>query len=146
MTLPIWLRFGIASIILIIESISDLKKRKINMIFLAIGIIAGVAMLIYEFGRVWQSALGGLAVGMAIILVAQITDEKIGYGDGILIACLGLILGGRYTVTMILFGCLACCLVSMILLACGKAGKQTKLPFVPFLIPGVVVTLCLEMS
>lgn len=145
MAQSMWLRFGAATIILLAESVADLKKRRINLWFIAGGMVAGIVLLVLDFNQIWKSALAGLAIGITVLLLAKITDEGIGYGDGILIACIGLILGGRNTLTMILFGCLGCCVFSMILLAFGKAGKQTRLPFVPFLVPGMVTTLCLEI-
>ena len=114
----------------------DIKEKKVTGNYLRIGAVVG---LLYKIAGIAQKAdlvkdwMGALLPGIVLLILAKMTKEKIGYGDGSVIVILGnywnlkeiwLVLQGALVLTMI---------VSVILLITKKVGKEYEMPFLPFL-------------
>lgn len=126
-------------LLLIIESIFDIRKREINMKVLLIWFVLGSVIFIVSPERDWLLFVGGIAEGAALLLVSFATREGIGMGDGFILMCTGAFLGAKNNLIMFFVACLLCSVLSGILIAGKKAGRNTRIPFVPFLVPGFIV-------
>ncbi len=121
-----------------ILALIDIKKKKIPVrpvLFL------GVVLLIL---RVWEGVtvgefVCGLLPGTLLLLVAWVTKEKLGAGDGILVFCLGMGYGIEFMMTMTGAAFAVAAVASMILMVAKKANRRTELPFLPFLFCGWVI-------
>lgn len=129
------------AILLCIEGICDLKKREINLVIPAIFGVIGILMFCLSKDKNWIMFLGGAAEGLFVLVVSVITREGIGLGDALLLICTGILLGAENNLIMFLWACVFCSIISGILILCKKAGRKTRIPFVPFLIPGYLVML-----
>lgn len=93
-----------------------------------------------------ESALGGVMVGTVILLFAYFSKEAIGTADGVIILVCGAAFGLLETVTFTFFATLYAGVCSMVLLLTKKAGKKSRIPFLPFLLLGYltmrVLTCC----
>jgi leader peptidase (prepilin peptidase)/N-methyltransferase len=96
----------------------------------------------------WTSLLRAGAAAAAAFLVAAgvaaLAPEALGFGDVKLLAVLGLVLGWfgwGMLLTGIFLGLLVGGVVSLALLATGRAGWRTALPFGPPLLAGAVLAL-----
>lgn len=139
-------RFVFVLIVLIIEAVTDLKKQEINIP--VSGIMAAAAIPIYFFAKdisVLNSIIG-IAEGLLLILISVMTKGQIGMGDGILLAACGLMLGGKDNFIMFFFACLFSAVVSGLIMLVKKADKKTKIPFVPFMIPGFLVMVLISLG
>lgn len=139
-------RFVFVLIVLIIEAVTDLKKQEINIP--VSGIMAAAAIPIYFFAKdisVLNSIIG-IAEGLLLILISVMTKGQIGMGDGILLAACGLMLGGKDNFLMFFFACLFSAVVSGLIMLVKKADKKTKIPFVPFMIPGFLVMVLISLG
>ena len=144
MTDPIRIiRFVIVMGLLSFEAVIDLKKREINIVFPIItGVFSVVFMLLSDDVSV-ASSLIGLAEGVLLIALSFITDGQIGSGDGIILAATGLMLGWKDNLIMFFFSCLISAFVAVGLMGIKKADKKTKIPFIPFMVPGFFLSVFL---
>ena len=114
----------------------DLRRKKIEnkylwvggilgMIFRLVGLAAGMVTI-----REWCFAL---TPGLLLLIFAKITNEKIGYGDGLVF----LILGDFFLfseVWMILqIAIFLVMIFSLILLCSRRVSREYRIPFLPFL-------------
>lgn len=126
---------------LLIEGYRDLRQRNISMMVVW---IVGVLGMILQFAGIKENGIeiaGGIIIGVFFLLMAKITDEKIGYGDGWVLMISGLYLGFRDNMYLFLISLMLASFVAIILLLTKKANKKTELPFVSFMLPGYLLLL-----
>ena len=140
------LRFVFVLTVLIIEAVTDFKKKEVNIIFPILLAAAAVVMLFFSKDISLINAIIGIAEGLLLILISVLTKGQIGMGDGILLAACGLMLGGRDNLIMFFFACLSSAVVSALIMIIKKADKKTKIPFVPFMIPGFLIMVLLSLG
>ena len=135
----------IALTMILLEALSDIKKREIKMSYLIIGAVIGVIILFLPNGEIEPlDSLLGILLGISVMVMAFLTGGGIGYGDGLLLCVTGLLLGVRANIILLFAGCFFSSLVSMFLLVIKKADRKTSLPFIPFLIPSLCVVYFFE--
>jgi len=85
----------------------------------------------------------GLALlpGTAALVLAKITREQIGMGDGWELILMGNWLGLSDCLLALGIALLGIFLISVVLLLLGRAGRNTRIAFVPFLWVGTVAAL-----
>lgn len=116
---------------LMIAGIMDVRTRRVPIWMLVLGGALAICAAFCQHSG-FQEALKGLLPGTLLLLIAFVT-KKAGYGDGIVLGCLGMALGSGKS--LLLFG-LSLFLISifaLILLVLRRAGRNTGLPFLPFL-------------
>lgn len=142
-----WLWIGIVGIVL---SFVDLQHHRLPDVF-TVPSYAVVALLLLvptlATGQ-WDAYLRGL-IGAVVLLVgyfvlALINPQGMGLGDVKLAGVLGLALG-YLGLSFVFVGFLAAfvigAVVGLALMAAGKAGRKTAIPFGPFMFIGAVVAL-----
>lgn len=128
--------------VLLVGSVYDWKYYSLPIWLLLSGILGGVGGLLY--GLLWGDTtfvrgLTALFPGVIALILAYITGEQIGYGDGVLLLAMGGCMGDEGTIVA-LFGALAASfVVSIVMVVSGKAGRKHRLPFVPFLFMGSIM-------
>ncbi len=130
--------------VMIICAAVDIKKKEIPIgVFLLLGAIALIGSMVCE-GHKWYHVAAGSAPGIILLLLAKITEQSIGYGDGIVLAEIGCLIGAGNSV-ILLAGALALAGVfSLGMLVIKKVDKRYKIPFIPFLTAVYVVMLCVQ--
>lgn len=128
------MKITVVVIILGIESVKDIRTRKISLLPIFIGMALGVLLVIPDGFKGFLGALIGMLPGIFLILFSFLTKEKIGYGDGFILIFAGFLLGIKCAFFILLSGMLCCALLSVIILILKKGNRNTALPFVPFLI------------
>ncbi len=119
--------------------------RKIPLIVVWMGMLTAVSL--HLCGVMGETGLFAVAAslipGAGFFLLSFCTGEKVGYGDGWTLMMIGLFLGA-YRCFLILFaGLLAESAVAAVLFALKKIGRDKEIPFLPFLLLGVGVVVCL---
>lgn len=118
-----------------ISTILDLFRREVSLwISAAFGLIGITWHFIFE--QAFGDMLGGVLVGGGIILLAFITEEAIGIGDGIALIITGIYLGFWKNLQLCMTGFILSALFSGILLLTKKAKRNQGVPFIPFLLLG----------
>lgn len=135
------IKIVVLGVFLLIEGIRDLQKHKVSMITV---MIAGILGVIFQFGIIQENGLkiiGGILIGIVLLLLAKMTREKIGYGDGWIFVVTGIYMGFRNNMYLLLLSLFLASLVSICLLVFKKVNKKTELPFVSFVLPGYLLLL-----
>ncbi|MGK5171889.1 prepilin peptidase [Geodermatophilus sp. CPCC 205761] len=114
------------------------------------GVVAAALLLDAAVLGTWTALLrAGLAAAAAFglaALVALVSPRGLGFGDVKLLGLLGLVLGWvgwGALLAGVFLGLLTGALVSLALLATGRAGWRSALPFGPPLLVGAVLALAL---
>ena len=113
------------------------------------GLVFASAVLLFAgcfSGAEWQSRLGGALMGLVILLFAYFSKQAIGYGDGVIVFACGVAFGLYETVAMVFFAAVFAGCYSGVLLVTKKAGRKSRIPFLPFLLLGYAVMRVLVCS
>ncbi|MEO8505570.1 MAG: A24 family peptidase [Acidobacteriota bacterium] len=115
------------------------------LIAFALAVPAAFDHSIALVGPLW-SALGMLCGAGFLFLVAEAWlwlrgEEGLGLGDAKMMAMIGAFLGWRGCVETMIYACFAGTAVGLVLLATGRAGRRTRLPFGVFLALGALGAL-----
>nr|WP_291351228.1 A24 family peptidase [Desulfosporosinus sp.] len=142
--------------LLIVVFFIDLEHQIIPNELVMIGMIGGTALFIYTLFRpfhiyadhAWWNPLLGLVSGSGFLLsVAFIgsllykNEEVMGMGDVKLFAPIGLFLGWRMTLLALFLSVVLGGMTSLVLIVLGKANRKSTIPFGPFIVLGVFITV-----
>ena len=117
-------------------AITDKRSMKIKRTALAVA--AGLLLFAGSFGRVGiESRLGGAAFGVIMLLFCHFSQEALGMAGGIAF-------GLQETVALCFFGAWYAGMYSAVLLVTHRAGRKSRIPFLPFLLLGYVTMALLS--
>lgn len=119
---------------LTICSITDLIKRQIYLKVIILFFAMGVVMFFINGDLSVVEELGGVFLGIILLFLARISSERIGYGDGLMIAVSGAYTGLFMNIRLLMWALFLSAAVSAILLIIKKADRHTQLPFAPFVL------------
>ena len=120
----------------------DCRKKKIPVRLLRLGIGAGMlyALLMLAAGRTgWQALLAGAEPGAVMLLYSRLSQEKLGWADGLMVIPAGLVQNWQKCTAEVFAACFLAFLAAVGLLIAGKATRNTKLPFAPFFLAAVLI-------
>lgn len=126
----------IVNVYLLWGSLQDIRERKITDSYLRIGEIGSLIHRVIWFLSGISSFsewIYGLLPGVFLLIVAKLTGEKIGYGDGILLLILGNFLHFKEVWMLLQTALLLLMIFSFSLIFSKKADKKCEIPFLPFL-------------
>lgn len=116
----------------------DIKENKLSVSKMLLFAITGAIYRLLISSLSVREFLESLIPGVILILLAVLTGESIGLGDGIVVSVLGLWTGVMFTTITVCVGIFfsgICGFLFWIL------GKREFIPFVPFLLLGMEVSL-----
>ncbi|WP_158589569.1 prepilin peptidase [Butyrivibrio sp. CB08] len=131
-------------LILIISSIEDIRKKEILLWEIGTcGIVSVVRVLLDCTSGMFDPGMLALSVlpGAVLLVLALVTRQGIGFGDGLIILSMGPALGAWGIMAAVVTALFASSLFSGTLLILRRAGKKTKIAFMPFLALGSIVTM-----
>ena len=135
------------AVYLLCLSVWDIRRGELPLLVLAVG--GGTGLLL----RLWDALTGsglpalcgtylpGAAVGLSLLAAARLTQEEIGYGDGICFCTLALWLpwGDLFTLLM---AALALCGIPGLVISLIRKQRKIALPFLPF-VTAAYLLMCL---
>lgn len=126
-------------------AVCDSMERKIPLAVVWLGMIAAVVLRLEGLAGdgTWEGAALSIVPGALFWLLSFISREKVGYGDGWMLVMIGLFTSLWECFLIMMTALMAGSLVVLILLAAGKASRDDRLPFAPFLLFGMGVVTCL---
>ena len=127
-----------------IISYQDLKSKEIPVWLLVCcgALSVGKVIFLLTSGQLDPGdLLISLIPGALLLLIAYVTRQGVGYGDGLLALCIGPAVGAPALVTGMCMAVVISAIFSGVLLVLRKAGRRTKIPFVPFMTFGLGVML-----
>lgn len=120
---------------LLAASILDIRSRRIPVWMLVLGGTAAVLTVVCrcEFTLTeCMEMIKGCIPGVILLITAAVTG-KAGTADGIVLIILGICTGGKICLAVFMLSLLLISLFSGILLALRRVGRNTRLPYLPFL-------------
>lgn len=132
------------AVLLAYHSVYDVKRQRIPVRTLALGVALSCCWALWRGlqGAVPWTELGtALIPGIAALALSKITREQIGLGDGWELILMGNWMGLAGCLRALGTALLGIFLVSAVLLLAGKAKRNTRIAFVPFLWTGTVAAL-----
>lgn len=123
----------------------DAMKKEVPLAVVWAGMITAVLLHVaglMEKGN-WFTLGISLLPGAMFWGISFMTREKVGYGDGWVLVMIGLFAGFSKCLQILLIGLVIESMVLLVLLAFHKVQKDGEVPFVPFLLLGLGVVICL---
>lgn len=119
--------------------------KKISLAVVWLGILTAILLRLEgAMGEPsWLAAGLSLTPGILFWLLSFISGEKVGYGDGWVLMMIGLFSGAVRCFLILLTGLAVESFLVLALLAFGKVHRDKEVPFVPFLLLGMGVVVCL---
>ncbi len=127
-------------LLLVYFSYEDIQCKKISTYMLLAGYVTAAFYLIFVRELAAWEYLAAGCVGVLFFFLS-LAGESIGMGDSALIMLLGFLFGVRRQVLYIFLAVLLCAVAAAVLMIMGKAGRKSRLPFVPFLLAAFCITL-----
>lgn len=121
---------------------TDIRKKQVSLLAVGIFAVAGIVAAVLQRKLSWQYFLP-VGIGCFFVAISLLTKGAVGMGDGWLLMALGTVLDTEEFVTGLLVGMLCCGIWSGVLLFIFRKGKNTEIPFVPFLMIGYMGGLLL---
>ncbi len=124
-------------------SVMDLRKKSVPTVWVVGGcLFASVLVIVDCFpGQVdYADRLLGIIPGLALLGLAKLTG-KAGEADGIVLGSMGAVFGWRGTWAAFFFSVQLLFIVSIVLLFLRKKGRDTKIPYFPFLLAGTILSI-----
>lgn len=137
---------GWTIIFLCICAITDIYERKVYTAFcIANGIVIGsIHFFMRDIGFI-NFALG-LFLGICFLVITFLTRGAVGSGDGIVIGIVGMAIGFIETIEVLCWSLLLSVIVAIIGIISKKVNWKSKLPFVPFILTGFLITILINME
>lgn len=134
---------------LVILGYIDAREKIIPNGLIGLGLGAWVLLVALEIflgGAPWAqllvfSAIGGLACGGLLFIIALIAKSALGMGDVKLFFVLGLLYGLSDAYGILLFSVICMGLVSLVLLALKKVTTKSTIPMAPFVVLGFLLSI-----
>ena len=121
------------------EAWIDSREQYIDVreavLFEVVGVL--FSLCLEGYGAVLMVLLGSIP-GVLTMMTAKITNEAIGYGDGLVLIVCGCYLGAGDTAAMLLLALFLCMPYMLFLLVSGRAQRETEIAFAPFLLAAYV--------
>lgn len=143
-TLPWWalLVHLLILAILVVLTATDLEQRRLPHLLLDPLIVVAVLFVPFNPSVDWPQALIGAAVAIGFMgALGLLVRGGVALGDLYLVGPIGLVVGWPAIFVAVFVAGLLSAIVSALLLLTRRAGLKTYIPFGPFLVAGMVVTL-----
>lgn len=137
-------RYGITAAFLLLCSWQDIKTKEISMRLMLLFAVTGIFLNILTWTP-WQIWVGGILPGVGMLVFSKLSEEQIGYGDGIALFVTGLFLTGKETLGLFLTALFFCAFITVPMFFTGKLGKGASYPFLPFLAAAYSIYLFLRI-
>ncbi len=126
-------------------AVFDGFSRRVPLAVVWLGILTAVCLRLN--GAMGETSLMEAALslipGAGFFLLGFLTREKVGYGDGWALLMIGLFAGACRCFLILFVGLMAESAVAIVLLAIGKIKRDREIPFLPFLLLGMGVVICI---
>ena len=135
----------IVTIWLLVISVMDVRSRCVPFRILAAGGICTALILVIQCGydmEEYAQAARGAIPGILLLVFGAVT-KKSGYGDGIAVLLVGMLLRDGKIFLLLGFSLFLISICSLILLVFKKVRRSTKIPYLPFLTAAWLMVMAL---
>lgn len=138
------LEWVVNGVMLAFCSIQDIREKEISLWKLKVYGILAAAVSIWKLFSPEDNLLllicrllAGLLPGIFLLVLAKITREAVGYGDGLILLFIGLSLGFWECIGIFFIGLLGVFLAAVLVALFFGRKKGMEIPFIPFLLTGL---------
>ena len=117
---------------------TDIKYRFIRV---DVCVVSGVFALILNLcqNHSPENILAGIIPGCALLIFSFFSNEKLGYGDCMVVMVLGVILGPQIIIEIMMTSMVLLFIYCVYLIVIRRKSKKTDIPFVPFIFAGNII-------
>lgn len=130
-------------VFLVWESIEDIRNQKLSINSLGVFLLMGMAVRLFYLKTGMAEVFLGMTAGVFMLLLSKVTNEAIGYGDGMVILIVGIYSGLKGTLFILYLAFIAIMLVSVVTMVRKGFCRNISLPFVPCILLGYLGGLIL---
>ena len=126
----------IVNIFLLWGSIQDLRTKKISSYYINIGWLLGVISVIISICNRnfdWRKGILSLLPGILFLIIAKVTKEQLGCGDGCVLLILAMMLQDLKVWIIMEMAVVFSGIFSVFMMIFQKKDKKSTFPFLPFL-------------
>ena len=114
------------------NTIKDIKTKTLSWLFIILMTLFGVMLRVTK-GCLWSmDTLYVILPGIIFLVISFVTNEVIGYGDGIILIPIGLYSSVLEIWRIVLLTVFSAGIIALFLLTVVKKKKEYELPMVPF--------------
>lgn len=124
----------VITIFLILSTLIDLRKKEVNISLCISVALVGLIYEIFISKTDILSIILGILPGIFLMLTSIVTNEEIGKGDAAILSTIGIFLGLKKTILVLIYALFSAIIIGVILLLIRKKNKKYKIPFVPFIL------------
>ena len=124
-------------------TVTDIRKRVIYPILLLPFFIAGIMWQFMSRSRGVMDIAGGVFTGIVLLITSHLTKGKIGAGDGLIFIVTGVLLGTLENIRLLTMASVLSAVCSIVLLITRRCGRDTELPFAPFILAAFIIGIVL---
>lgn len=124
----------VITIFLILSTLIDLRKKEVNISLCISVALVGLIYEIFISKTDILSIILGILPGIFLMLTSIVTNEEIGKGDAAILSTIGIFLGLKKTIWVLIYALFSTIIIGGILLLIRKKNKKYKIPFVPFIL------------
>ncbi len=135
-------------IFMLIAAVYDIRTMHVPLWVICINLFIGTISVYIELNLkgcpladYTLSAVVIFLVILFILIFKLFRVEEVGLADGLLIVSTGMILKGERLIMAIGLAMILAGLFAGVLLVIRKAGRKSRIPFVPFLTVGIVISI-----
>lgn len=132
----------VITIFLILSTLLDLRKKEVNISLCISVALIGLIYGIFINKTDLLSIILGIIPGIFLMLTSIVTNEEIGKGDAVILSTIGIFLGLKKTILVLIYALFMTVIIGGILLLIRKKNKKYKIPFVPFILCSYIA-LCI---
>ena len=129
---------------MVVSAFIDIRQKEIPIFFPVMCAVLSTASVILDISRDEfniANSIMSLLPGILMLVIAFLTREALGYGDGMMAFCIGPAAGFEGICFSLVLAMVLSSAASVILLLAKKGNRKTTIPFLPFFAMGMGVTL-----
>lgn len=130
-------------VFLAIEAIEDIKTQKLYLGRLMFFLLGALFLKILWLHESIAEVIPGMSVGIILLGISYLSEEALGYGDGMVILVTGVLCGMKMTIVTVSIAFLVMTIIAMFLIVWKGFFYKARVPFVPCILVGFLGGLLL---
>lgn len=140
-----FLVYGMLFVFLGLAAYFDIRWKRIPWTVLGSGAAFVIICRILQSNIFEITIVPAVLPGAALLLIAWVTRETIGFGDGASVLLVGGMTGFRNCIWVLCISLTLLSIMAILLLALKRAGKKTKIPYLPFLLAAEGISVIFQI-
>ena len=128
---------------LFIAAFIDYRKKEIPIYLPIVGFVPTLVLSLVSKMPTLLEIVLGCAIGGLALLMAKLSKQAIGYGDGMILICTGAALGVEKNLILVALSLIIAACTCALLMILKRKKKKDEVAFIPFILGGYVATIAL---